>query len=92
MNRSIESFCHQQGVSSETFNKFNKWFVTRKKSIVPVEVVGMLDGSTCKVCSVEEALSVSVPVLDPAIRTVVISLANGLEVSVLQYLKMFSRR
>lgn len=36
---------------------------------------------TFKTCHTKEALSVAVPILDPAIRTVVISLANGLEVS-----------
>lgn len=78
MNQSIESFCHQQGVSSEAFTK---WFVTRKKCIVPVEIVGMPDDSTCKVCHPEESLSVAPPILEPAIRTVVISLSNGVEVS-----------
>ena len=53
--------CHQQGVSSEAFNK---WFVTHKKSIVPVEVVGMPDDSTCKVCHSKEALSVTAPILE----------------------------
>lgn len=37
-NLSIESFCLQHGVSYQTF--YN-WFYSRKKAIVPVEIVGL---------------------------------------------------
>lgn len=39
-NLSIESFCLQQGVP---YQLFNKCFSSRKKSIVPVDIVGILE-------------------------------------------------
>lgn len=40
-NLSIESFCKQQGVS---YRVFYKWFRDRKKTVVPVNVMGMDEG------------------------------------------------
>lgn len=77
---SIESFCLQQGVS---YTAFYKWFSSRKKRIVPVEIVGMpasqplaeADSSTLPFSG-----SVTVQSVMP-IASVVISLSNGIQLS-----------
>lgn len=77
---SIESFCLQQGVS---YSAFYKWFSSRKKRIVPVEIVGMpTSQASAEADSRVLPLSGSVtvqPVMP--IGSVVISLSNGVQLS-----------
>lgn len=79
-NLSIEIFCLQQGVS---YTAFNKWFSSRKKTIVPVEIVGM---PSAPASAESDVLEVPLPtevrlqsVLP--IQSVVISLENGVQIS-----------
>lgn len=79
-NVSIESFCLQQGVS---YPAFYKWFSSRKKRIVPVEIVGMPhSGSSAETSSAELPLTEDVPVQSAMpISSVVISLVKGVQLS-----------
>ncbi|WP_321332049.1 hypothetical protein [uncultured Bacteroides sp.] len=77
-NLSIESFCMLQGVSYEAF--YN-WFSKRKKSIVPVEIVGMpVEQSSEEAVPKEDSPSQAI-ISKSAIENVVISLENRVEVS-----------
>lgn len=80
-NLSIESFCLQQGIS---YRAFYKWFSCRKKSIVPVEIIGLpQDSSFCK--STDPAVVPSIPASsisgETPIESVSILLENGLQIS-----------
>ena len=77
-NLSIESFCLQQGVP---YQLFNKWFSSRKKSIIPVVIVGILEKD-----HLEEAFHCSLPYCSHpespfSVETVVITLSNGVQIS-----------
>ena len=77
-NLSIESFCLQQGVP---YQLFNKWFSSRKKSIIPVDIVGILEKD-----HLEEAFHCSLPYCSHpespfSVETVVITLSNGVQIS-----------
>lgn len=77
-NVSIESFCLQQGVS---YQLFYKWFSSRKKLIVPVDVVGLSTDPLPVAEGNQELSSCPEVVVPSAIQTVVISLSNGVQVS-----------
>lgn len=77
---SIEKFCLQQGVS---YAAFSKWFSSRKKRIVPVEIVGMpsvdvSEGSDMVEASLPSDVNVQATT---SISSVVISLSNGVQLS-----------
>lgn len=76
-NVSLESFCLQQGVS---YRLFYKWFSSRKKTIVPVEVVG-LPADQLPLEDVNQESSCQDIVLASSIQTVLICLSNGVQIS-----------
>ena len=80
-NLSLESFCLQQGVS---YQAFYKWFSSRKKTIVPVEIVGMPQvAPSCQENELEEVVSIPIAISKTGmpIESVVISLGTGLQIS-----------
>lgn len=68
----IESFCVQQGVLYELFNK---WFSSRKKSTVSVAIIGIPEADHRSLASCPNPASPS------SVKTVVISLSNGVQIS-----------
>lgn len=77
-NVSLELFCLQQGVS---YRSFYKWFSSRKKTIVPVEVVGLPADQLPLDEANQESSSCQDVVLASSIQTVLICLSNGVQIS-----------
>lgn len=74
----IESFCFQQGVPYELFNK---WFSSRKKSIVPVDIIGIPEEGHVEEADYHSLASCPNPASPSSVETVVISLSNGVQIS-----------
>ncbi|MCI1647901.1 MAG: hypothetical protein LKI39_14985 [Bacteroides sp.] len=76
-NLSIEQFCLQQGIP---YSVFSKWFVSHKKSIVPVEIVGIQKSPEISSSGASSTMS-KAHCSSSAIQTVMISLGSGVQIS-----------
>lgn len=77
-NVSIESFYFQQGIPCELFNK---WFSSRKKSIVLVDIIGIPEEGHVEDVDCRSLASCPNPESSSSVATVVISLFNGVQIS-----------
>lgn len=77
-NLSIESFCLQQGVP---YQLFNKWFSSRKKSIVSVDIVGIPEKDHLEKVSHCSLPCCPHPESPFSVESVVITLSNGVQIS-----------